>query len=290
MEKIVNRRIWNGIWVTELVGADGSTALVADRGAHVLSWKPAGGEEVLYLSPLSKMGKGEPIRGGVPIIFPQFNRRGSGIRHGFARLLDWTPLFAGFEANEAVSRHELSQADAAGFGWAQAFTAQYEVRLRETALEMALTVVNRSDDALRFTVALHTYLRVSDIAAVCVEGLQHAAYTDCTAGEKRCTLDTAYLERPEGIDYIFADVPADLTLHDGTRTVVSSQHGFRDAVLWNPGAEVSRTLVDLEPDGHRLFICMEAAQVEQPVILEPGQVWCGRQKLGMHKALSPGVP
>jgi glucose-6-phosphate 1-epimerase len=227
----------------------------------------------------------------VPIIFPQFNRRGSGMRHGFARLADWTPVFAGFESNDAVSRHELSQADGAEFGWTQAFTAQYEVRLSGSSLEMALTVMNRSDEALRFTAALHTYLRVSDIAAVRVEGLQNAAYTDFTAGEKRCTLDSVYLERPEGIDYIFADVPADITLHDGARTVVSRQRGFRDAVLWNPGGEVAQTLADLEPDGHHLFICIEAAEVEQPVILEPGQAWCGKQKLGMrNKALSSRAP
>ena len=43
------------------------SAKVAFLGAHVMSWCPAGGEEVLYLSPDAVLREGKSIRGGIPL-------------------------------------------------------------------------------------------------------------------------------------------------------------------------------------------------------------------------------
>jgi len=40
------------------------------HGAHVTSWRPAGSEEVLFLSSKSRWEEGQAIRGGIPICFP----------------------------------------------------------------------------------------------------------------------------------------------------------------------------------------------------------------------------
>src|SRR5215470_17763053 len=42
------------------------------HGAHVTSWKPAGSNEVLFLSTKSRWQEGHAIRGGIPICFPWF--------------------------------------------------------------------------------------------------------------------------------------------------------------------------------------------------------------------------
>src|SRR5262245_24796230 len=42
------------------------------HGAHVTSWKPAGSEEVFFVSRQSRWEHGRPIRGGVPVCFPWF--------------------------------------------------------------------------------------------------------------------------------------------------------------------------------------------------------------------------
>src|SRR5690348_15460491 len=71
-----------------LAATDGAEAVVLLHGGHVISWKPAGAREQLYLSPRAVGGDGQAVRGGVPIIFPQFDRRGPEAplpRHGFAR-------------------------------------------------------------------------------------------------------------------------------------------------------------------------------------------------------------
>lgn len=70
--------------------AEGATALVALHGAQVLSWIPADGRERLFLGAQAELGPGSAIRGGIPVIFPQFGDRGVLRKHGFARLLDWS--------------------------------------------------------------------------------------------------------------------------------------------------------------------------------------------------------
>ena len=59
------------------------------HGAHVTSWVPAGGDERLFLSQKSEFRPGAAIRGGVPVIFPQFGGLGTLPKHGFARTLPW---------------------------------------------------------------------------------------------------------------------------------------------------------------------------------------------------------
>src|SRR5437868_277774 len=72
-----------------LKAPDGAEATVTLYGAHLVSWKDATGQERLFLSARSALDGSKAIRGGVPVIFPQFAARGAGMRHGFARVLAW---------------------------------------------------------------------------------------------------------------------------------------------------------------------------------------------------------
>src|SRR5512146_3353582 len=71
-----------------LHGPDGAQAEVYLHGAQVTSWKAADGLERLFLSERSDFLPGSAIRGGVPVIFPQFNELGPLIKHGFARRME----------------------------------------------------------------------------------------------------------------------------------------------------------------------------------------------------------
>jgi glucose-6-phosphate 1-epimerase len=51
-------------------GADGSTALVALHGGHVVSWRTTDGTERLFVSELATIAGGSAIRGGIPVCFP----------------------------------------------------------------------------------------------------------------------------------------------------------------------------------------------------------------------------
>ena len=74
-----------------LRNAVGDQVVVLQHGAQILSWMTADGVERLYCT--SRLpSEPKPVRGGVPVIFPQFNQRGPDFtlpRHGFARQLRW---------------------------------------------------------------------------------------------------------------------------------------------------------------------------------------------------------
>src|ERR1700733_11372165 len=75
------------------------------HGAHVTSWQPAGGEEVLFVSSQSRWEDGRAIRGGVPICFPWFGSKADDPQapaHGFVRAKAWE-LESIVQAGDAVT-------------------------------------------------------------------------------------------------------------------------------------------------------------------------------------------
>ena len=86
----------NGCKALQLTHDSGSTAEVYVPGGHLTSWKTPTGEsgamvEQIFVSSATKYLPDKPIRGGVPVCFPQFGSYGPGGKHGFARNSDkWT--------------------------------------------------------------------------------------------------------------------------------------------------------------------------------------------------------
>ena len=62
---------------------------VARFGAHVLSWRDGLGVDRLWMSRLSAMDASSPIRGGIPLAWPQFADQGTLPLHGFVRVQFW---------------------------------------------------------------------------------------------------------------------------------------------------------------------------------------------------------
>src|SRR6266705_1927287 len=66
-----------------------STAEIYLHGAHVTHFKKKEGQPLLFLSQCSRFAENEPIRGGIPVIFPWFGPREGMAQHGFARTKNW---------------------------------------------------------------------------------------------------------------------------------------------------------------------------------------------------------
>mgnify|MGYP000048560620 CR=1 FL=1 len=78
-----------------ITSGDGARVVVHRDGAQVTSWLPAGSDDDrLFVSASSGFGPGVSIRGGIPVIFPQFGAEGTLPRHGFARTMPWTVVNA----------------------------------------------------------------------------------------------------------------------------------------------------------------------------------------------------
>ena len=256
--------------------SDGASALVALHGAHLLSWQSADGRERLFLSERAVFDGQAAIRGGIPLVFPQFAERGALQKHGFARTTPWT--FHGIDDDAAL--FELVDDGTRFPGWPHPFRACLRLQLTATQLSVTLEIANTGDTPFAFTAALHTYLHVADIASVTLEGLQGCDYEDSANGGTLHREHNYEVTFDGEVDRIYGDVVAPLALIDSNDSLTIEQEGFGDVVVWNPGEQLAARIGDLSPGDHRHFVCVEAAQVVQPVGLAPGERWTGMQRLG----------
>ena len=262
-----------------LQAPDGAQATVTLFGAHLVSWIPPGGSERLFCSTRSALDGSKAIRGGVPLIFPQFAARGDGMRHGFARVSNWRLVASGIEQDAVFAEFALSSDYPLAAAWPHEFELRFRLALKANTLQLALRVRNSGSTAFSFAAALHTYFKVDAIAAVTIDGLDNTRYTDQTSQPPQSGLQSAQLLRcPDALDRIYHATPGDLTLRTGTGTLHLQQQGFNDAVVWNPGAADAAALSDLADQEFRQFICVEPALID-PCRLEAGQEWLGTQRL-----------
>ena len=144
----------NGLPRLALSHPSGSTAELYLHGAHLTSWVPAGGVEALFLSRAAEFAAGQPIRGGVPIVFPQFAQRGPLPKHGFARVLPWR--WVDPREGAASATLELVDSEETRALWPHPFRARMTVELGERSLVQRLSVENTGEEELSFTAALHS--------------------------------------------------------------------------------------------------------------------------------------
>ena len=257
----------------------GAAAQVHLFGAHVTSWVPAGGAEALFVSRAARFDGRTAIRGGVPVIFPQFAERGPLPRHGFARTSVWR-LIAGGDG-EASATLELRDDERTRAVWPYAFAATLSLELEAASLAMRLAIRNTGDAPLAFTAALHTYLRVADVRQASIAGLRGCAYSDSLRGGATGEEREAELRIPDEIDRIYLHTPRELRVNDpaGGRALRVRSEGFADTVVWNPGARGAASLADMEAGEEREMLCVEAAQAAEPAEVLPGETWRGAQLL-----------
>ena len=233
----------------------GARAIVTLYGAHLVSWTDAGGQERLFLSAKSALDGSRAIRGGVPVIFPQFAERGSGMRHGFARVCNWRFEDGAFRLSQADLPAALAQA------WPHDFELVLRVALEEQAMTMTLEVHNTGDSAFAFASALHSYFQVDRLAQARVDGVQDAP-----------------LAISDKFDQVFLRVKPILALHTGSATLAMEQTGFVDAVVWNPGAADAAAIADMDDAEYQHFVCVEAALIDPPA-LAAGASWVGTSRV-----------
>lgn len=261
----------------------GSTVRITRHGAQVMSWTDAAGRERLYLSRHTRSGADASIRGGVPVIFPQFGT-GPLPKHGFVRTRDWSlvahlPTRATFRiADDDVSRAL----------WPHRWTVELHVELSD-ALVVRMHVRNTGDAQFAFTAALHNYFLVDDIASSAIRGLGGVAYHDKTVATiaGSTASDASELQRDAELviagetDRVYVGGPRSVSIEqaiDMSSTHVAAD-GFGDWVVWNPWRDAAAALGDMPPDDYRRFVCVEAGRVESPIVLAPGAEWTGAETM-----------
>jgi glucose-6-phosphate 1-epimerase len=267
---------FNGHPAVALRAPDGARATVLLHGGQLVSWVPAGGDEQLYLSPASLFGDGQAVRGGVPVIFPQFSARGALPRHGLVRTRAWQLQESPAHGAHAQAVVRFSSDDQTRALWPHDFEAELTVSIVGRQVDIEFAVTNTGDAPFEFSVALHTYLRTNDVLKAQLEGLQGVKYEDNTTGQWQQQWGDVTQVVGE-IDRLYHDVSGQLTVRELGRRVSIAQRGFTDVVVWNPGPEKGAGLADMPDDDWQRMLCVEAARVIEPVVLAPGQEWAGMQ-------------
>jgi glucose-6-phosphate 1-epimerase len=259
--------------VIKLTHSSGAEALISPYGAHVLSWKTADGIEQMFLSEQSQYSSGSPIRGGVPVIFPQFGP-GALPAHGFARTALWTPseIITGYEATSI--NFTLSDNESTIPMWDYRFTLDLEFSITENSLYMVFTVQNNDIKPFLFTCALHTYFLISDINKSSVSGLKSIEYIDKMKSSNIFKEEFNSLIINEEMDRIYIDAPNKVVLHADDDVTVEKM-GFPDIVVWNPWIKKSKNMPDFGDDEYLHMICIEAGAMAKPISLIPGEIWDG---------------
>ncbi len=287
----------------ELLCAEARTpsaeATIALQGAHVVNWRPMGQQAALFLSRRSEFKVGKAIRGGVPVIWPWFGPRTSAVNpappdagksasHGIARTAIWQLAFAALAGDDLHLSFTLgpsTESRALGF---DGFRLAYELILGRS-LTLRLTVANDGPEPLRFEEALHTYLDVSDVAEVALRGLERTEFLDKRDDSRRKREGDEPLVLDRTTDRVYLDTEATCAVTDegAARVLEISKAHSRNTVVWNPWAELTRDLADMEPDGWRTMLCVETANVgEAAISLAPG----GAHSMSVTLAVLPGTP
>lgn len=269
---------FHGLEAIRLAGPRGASAVIARHGGQVLSWITGDGRERLFLSPRAAFDGDTPIRGGIPVCFPQFAGRGPLPKHGFARTRRWDILETRHADDFALATLVCSDDQVSHALWPHAFRVELTVLLEADRLDVELAVQNTGESTWAFTAALHSYLRVVQVEDVTLEGLRGTEYADCLTNEVR--RDTGVeLSFDREIDRIYEGVSRPLLLRAGNLSLGVHGEGFPDVVVWNPWTEKCAAMPDMTVDSWRHMLCVEAAVAVRPVVLAPGKTWIGRQTL-----------
>ncbi|CAD6590031.1 MAG: hypothetical protein ASARMPRED_004532 [Alectoria sarmentosa] len=171
-------------------------------GATVLSWKTAKGKENLFVSSKAHLDGSKAVRGGIPLVFPNFgpssNKATEGLpQHGFARTTKWEYLGKSSSESSTLPNSSGDSSVKLDFGLSNAmldkipsewknyqFGITYSVTLGRDDLETSLAIRNTGEKDFEFQTLLHSYWAVDNISDVSVSGLEKISFADKVGGGK----------------------------------------------------------------------------------------------------------
>ncbi|PPS08015.1 hypothetical protein GOBAR_AA12626 [Gossypium barbadense] len=209
-------------------------------GGQVTSWKNAHGEELLFVSSKASFRPPRAIRGGIPICFPQLKSTGSLEQYGFARNRIWS-----IDPDPPSSPSDISH---------KAF------------VDLILT---HSEEDMKIWPHRYEYrLRVA-LGPTAVELLWFKM------------MHTVFLGIESSVDKVYLSTPTKIAIldHERKRTFELRKYGLPDAVVWNPWDKKAKAMADFGDNEYMHMLCVEAACVEEPITLKPGEEWKGRQEI-----------
>jgi glucose-6-phosphate 1-epimerase len=247
-----------------------STAEIYLHGAHVTQFKRQGEPSLLFMSQCSRFAEGQPIRGGIPVIFPWFGQREGLGQHGFARIKAWDLKEFVPAADGSVSVR-FGLPDCPEAATLPPFTADYVVTVNE-ALTLQLIITNQSsDESFTFESCLHTYFEVADASAISIKGLQGVSYLDKTANFAQKTEAEEAIRIASEVDRTYLNTTGPVEILDPglRRKIRIEKQGSLSTVVWNPWIAKAQQMPDFGNDEYQRMVCVESGNVASNQISLP---------------------
>ena len=308
----------------KLKHASGSSAEVFLFGAHVKSFRAAIDPklDILFLSNGSLLDGIEPIRGGIPLVFPNFGSLKGFPGHGFARTTHWTLVSqkdAKDKKSPSVATFSMASSNSTRTIWPVDFELTYEVKLYADQLRTALHVRNTFNKPIDFHALLHNYLWVDDARnkGVQVKGLKGVEYFDKVSKTNKtetrelidfsAQTDNVYRNAPDLVSAIIKGVKAiDRTVtvekggsisggaggkkkenggKSGINKDSTNANGVKtetDIVLWNPWAERAAAMEDFVAEEYKNMVAIEPGRVSEKQVLSVGETYTLQQLISVR--------
>jgi len=245
------------------------------HGAHITSWRPAGEEEVLFVSRQSRWEDGHAIRGGIPVCFPWFAHKADNPEapdHGFVRTKAWRLDSIADVAGTIIVSMSTESDEATKKWWPAEFRSVLRAAFGKE-LSVELVVTNKGRTSLRFEEALHAYFRVGNIEMTRARIPDALRYIDKTDSHRTKTQLSDIVIASE-TDRVYLDTRDEIELEDPVleRRLRVAKENSRTTVAWNPWAQKAHSLSDFGDDEWARMICVEPSNVSDfAVDLAPGQ-------------------
>lgn len=250
-----------------------------------MSYKTGTGRECLFLSRDAKLDGSKAVRGGVPLVFPQFGQPDTSMpQHGFLRISFWkVEEESAYDNEEAAGiTYTLDLKDVQkgrGGAWAVDSTEYdcqclYHIKFNGKSVTTTLEIENTGMNEFPFQALLHTYYAVAGHAAEdpsqCnVQGLEGYAVSDKVSKKE-------YLQGSDPVvmegetDHVYTptadgkkDVDVTVAVGGGQSVKIKGTakvdgvDATVSCVVWNPHIAKAQSMSDFADDQWRDMVCVE---------------------------------
>ncbi|GHA38347.1 D-hexose-6-phosphate mutarotase [Photobacterium aphoticum] len=248
---------------------DTAEAGITLHGGHLVWFKPAGEEDVIWLSEKAEFDPAKAIRGGIPVCWPWFGKAGTP-SHGFARTSEWSLLEHRENDKGVIVALALEDSEATRAIWPHKFRNVLTFEIGQS-LKVTLTSTNTDEQPWHYSGALHTYFAIDDIRQVSITGMGES-YLDSTQGGKVCTGGDSMIFNGE-VDRVYTQPHDTITVKDGSpRQLHITNEGHTAAVIWNPWQDLSISMADMADNSFETMVCVESTiHGDSAITLAPGE-------------------
>ncbi|MGF1861728.1 D-hexose-6-phosphate mutarotase [Photobacterium profundum] len=239
------------------------------HGGHLIWFKPAGDQDVIWLSEKAEFDTTKAIRGGIPVCWPWFGKAATP-SHGFARNSQWTLKEHRENSNGVIISLMLEDSESTREMWPHKFKNELIFEIG-TQLKVHLTSTNVDDHSWSYGGALHTYFTVADINTVDITGMGKN-FSDSTKGGKAAEGNDTLVFTQE-VDRVYTSPQEIIEINDknNQRKIAVKNQGHNAAVIWNPWQDLSISMSDMADNSFETMVCVESTIHGKGIELAPGQ-------------------